>query len=594
MSNVAESGEEHSMKWGMFIAATMNAAKFMGMNFSTNQNFTMNSEDLMDKIHWEKNSWKRLSLIGDETVINLQSTKSMSSRILCCVSGGSFNIPNPAWKNRVAGVRAERSYKDHDAINGEPIAALINDLLSDLGQTPETFTRRILFMSKCVTKTKMNAWQMPKPWKNLREDLVLDNGHLLHQVLKRSGILQRIVHNEWAWDHIVEEIPLKFEESGHPTFRATTPLSRGILKSKERGKLSTHFAADRDTIDAIYCIVLVSISSVFTEQWLPYVKNLRIIKMDRVNLRFWWVNQLFSVKLRQRFLCRMTTLQIIKFFGNSTWNELSRFHQKAKWVDSVWKQDLCVLLKWDNISSPRTLEFSDNVIQWLVVNSLFLEMIQLHNQKDGFKHENWTCVGSHNQFSKLQLWNWNSNLVCGSRQFSILGQNILWNDQTRDRQIRTTQKFLHIHKKIKCHKQVSRLLQPDQKQKQNHNRENLLILQLSYRCTKENGLILSHQNPLSLRTKSRRKWSIFFNTNKQYSGKKMEQFNSGELNFIFEIIPHKYKHWSDDRWKSCLASGGSSKRRNQYFSDNSGRILHLRALQGHSGTISLILRYRTM
>ena len=25
-------------------------------------------------IHWEKNSWKRLSLIGDETVINLQST----------------------------------------------------------------------------------------------------------------------------------------------------------------------------------------------------------------------------------------------------------------------------------------------------------------------------------------------------------------------------------------------------------------------------------------------------------------------------------------------------------------------------------------
>ena len=41
--------------------------------------------------------------------------------------------------------------------------------------------------------------------------------------------------------------------------------------------------------------------------------------------------------------------------------------------------------------------------------------------------------------------------------------------------------------------------------------------------------------------------------------------------------------WSDDRWKACLAAGGGSKRRYQYCSDNSGRILYLRALQGHSG-----------
>ena len=33
--------------------------------------------------------------------------------------------------------------------------------------------------------TKMNVWQMPESSKFLREDLVLDNGHLLDQVLKR-------------------------------------------------------------------------------------------------------------------------------------------------------------------------------------------------------------------------------------------------------------------------------------------------------------------------------------------------------------------------------------------------------------------------
>ena len=42
--------------------------------------------------------------------------------------------------------------------------------------------------------------------------------------------------------------------------------------------------------------------------------------------------------------------------------------------------------------------------------------------------------------------------------------------------------------------------------------------------------------------------------------------------------------WSDERWKVCLAAGGGSKIRYQYCFGNSGRILYLRALQGHSGS----------
>ena len=59
-----------------------------------------------------------------------------------------------------------------------------------------------------------------------------------------------------AWDSISEQMLLEFAESGHPTFRATTPLSRCILKSKGRGKLSIHFAADGDTVDTIFRIIL--------------------------------------------------------------------------------------------------------------------------------------------------------------------------------------------------------------------------------------------------------------------------------------------------------------------------------------------------
>ena len=49
---------------------------------------------------------------------------------------------------------------------------------------------------------------------------------------------------------------LEFAESGHLTFRATTPLSRGQLKSKGHGKLSIHFAAGEHTIDTIFQIIL--------------------------------------------------------------------------------------------------------------------------------------------------------------------------------------------------------------------------------------------------------------------------------------------------------------------------------------------------
>ena len=50
------------------------------------------------------------------------------------------------------------------------------------------------------------------------------------------------------WDKIAELMMLKFGESGHPIFRPTSPLSRGVLKSKGGGKLSIHYCADHETI----------------------------------------------------------------------------------------------------------------------------------------------------------------------------------------------------------------------------------------------------------------------------------------------------------------------------------------------------------
>ena len=49
---------------------------------------------------------------------------------------------------------------------------------------------------------------------------------------------------------------LTFAESGHPVFRATSPLSRCRLKSKGHGKLSTHYSADLETIETIFRMIV--------------------------------------------------------------------------------------------------------------------------------------------------------------------------------------------------------------------------------------------------------------------------------------------------------------------------------------------------
>ena len=58
------------------------------------------------------------------------------------------------------------------------------------------------------------------------------------------------------WDRVAELMVIKFSESGHPVFRATSPLSRGTLKSKGGGQLSIHFCADGGTIETVFRTIL--------------------------------------------------------------------------------------------------------------------------------------------------------------------------------------------------------------------------------------------------------------------------------------------------------------------------------------------------
>ena len=199
----------------------------------------------------------------------------MSSRILYCVSEGFFNIliPTKLGRTELQGSnpreateimmlsmesRLNSSGTFFPGFTTSQLLDKVTDLLSRLGEKPEKITGRILFMSM------FNDISCEKQ-ENERECLA--NAKVVSTYAKKFGIgLWSFIgpgsEKKWyameenspqgIWDCIAEKMLVEFAESGCPIFRATTPLSRGKLKSKGHGKLSIPFAADPETIETIF------------------------------------------------------------------------------------------------------------------------------------------------------------------------------------------------------------------------------------------------------------------------------------------------------------------------------------------------------
>ena len=113
-------------------------------------------------------------------------------------------------------------------------------------------------MTSPVTRKTMkkNVWQMLKSSPYLQRSLVLDSGHLLVQVPKRNGILwERIVHKEFGitsrkrcfWNSQKVDVHFSVQQLHCPGVNS---------KAKDTGKLSIHFAADQETIETIFRIIV--------------------------------------------------------------------------------------------------------------------------------------------------------------------------------------------------------------------------------------------------------------------------------------------------------------------------------------------------
>ena len=211
-------------------------------------------------------SWKQLSLVNEE-VISLAHAKVFVFFGFCVMS----------WKGDSQIQEKLRWFKDSpqhrtlDTIDGEPMEfewnifpgfttlQLINkvqEFMTKMGD-PSQFKGRIIFMS-------MFDDIMWRSEDNERECIAYAT--LVTLFAKRFpagrwsffglGSEKKVYSTyidrpQGEWDRVAELMMIKFRESGHPVFRATSPFSRGTLKSKGGGKLSIHFCADGDTVATV-------------------------------------------------------------------------------------------------------------------------------------------------------------------------------------------------------------------------------------------------------------------------------------------------------------------------------------------------------
>ena len=504
---------------------------------------------------------------------------------------------NEAWKNRVAGARAERSFRVYDAINGEStefewnifpgfttlqLCDKINDLLSNLGKTPATFTGRILFMSmfndiSCDRKDN--------------KDECLKNAEFVKVFARRFGIGQ--------WSFIGPGSEKKWYSSENSPqgslgqhcgtnvagicrkwtsyFPCNDSIVQGILKSKGRGKLSIHFAADQNTIDTINRIILsvkAAICEEFedhqdrTEQPVILVGQSIVLGEVKAETPLHNENPMNDQIIWQQYIQQVESL--------SPENKVSKFCKEAGFMRVVEVGQYFVTKDTGDFRRFRsvacreyTLPRNDPASEakgWIQGNMRIGPVLEVTTSFQHFKYGIEIRIESVNQ-ENSHSW---VRISYGTAKYvidSIQDNTEIPADPQEEQVPQTSTSVVAARSKANAKPQPRGLvgttatipiheirwidIEP--------SKQNLA----SYDLSKKVINLLRHNQTI-------------------------QREEDGAIEFYkrkFHLRNHhsQIHNWSDDRWKACLAAGGGSKRRYQYCSDNSGTILYLRALQGHSG-----------
>ena len=391
------------------MSSALEACVFMGKNYSENVHSIKNTED---KFHFKtdvRHIWKldnrtirwdfgvsRVSiqlgrfsmektLVNDEELISLSHAKVyvFSDSVLCPGKVNENPASNTVWEEQLSWFIDSPQYRTLDTIDGEPmefewnifpgfttlqLVHKVQEFTSKMGD-PSEFKGRIIFMSMfndIIWGTTDN------------EQECIANATFVSLFAKRFpagrwSFLGLGSEKKWysaynerprgEWDRVAELMMIKFGESGHPVFRATSPVSRGTLKSKGTrvGRTTWHIGRASKLID----------NDTNTFDWKPRTRKF-IAKTQETS------GKAFTTKSSEKDLywCKIP---------ENSWSR-TVLHDEAHWrvltiyttFDMSWVH---FATRWWKINWPKRL--------------------------DSKEHQNWARVGSHNQPLARLIWSGN-------------------------------------------------------------------------------------------------------------------------------------------------------------------------------------------
>ena len=178
---------------------------------------------------------------------------------------------NTVWEDRLTWFKSSPKYRALDRIDGEPVefecnifpgfttlqlCSKVQEFMSKMSD-PSEVKGRIIFTSmfndiswgskdneqECELSAKLVSIYARR--------LSPGRWSFLGPGLEKKWYSTHESKPQGEWDSVAELMMIKSGESRHPDFRATSPLSRGTLKSKGGGKLSIHYCADFETIETV-------------------------------------------------------------------------------------------------------------------------------------------------------------------------------------------------------------------------------------------------------------------------------------------------------------------------------------------------------
>ena len=385
-----------------------------------------------------------------------------------------------------------------------------------------------------------------------------------------------------AWDRIAEDMLLEFAKSGHPIFRATTPLSRGKLKSKGKGKVSIHFSAEPDTIDTIYRIILsvnqlsiygavAAICDEFVGQpdntGEPVVLEGQSIVLGEV-----------KAEVPAQEEPEDSNIALQKYFQQvrrlSPEDKLSKFCKEAGFMSVVEVGQYFVtrnanefLLK-SVACREYTLPRDDPASEakgWIQGNTRIGPILEVTTTFQHFK------FGVEVRIPSVKEDNSQSWVRISFGTIRYVNNYVKHN----------THNFASSYEE-KAEPASSEVIAARSKAKakpQPRESSGTTTISLSERVWID--IVPSRQDNESHKVSKRVINILRHNQNVNREPDGAVQFY--KIKFLMRDHTLSTQNWSDNRWLACLAAGGGPKRRFQYCPDYLGSIIYLRALQGHSG-----------